>query len=169
MKLYTDNKTLLKIASYFRKPLFRIGGCILLSLVLFFSCKKDKNPVPLTYPNLTIQNIEIDAQYHQLRLMGQSVYIKRSALCLGYNCNGIIIYRYKTDYDYDDFRVFDATCPYDLGNQILTIDKAFPDLAECKKCGSIFSMYGDYMLQGPARYPLRMLRSSFIEGDLHIY
>lgn len=125
--------------------------------------------MPLTYVNFTIQNIEFDAQYSQLRIQGQSVFIKNTTLCWGYNCNGLIIYRYKTEGTYDDFRVFDATCPHDLGNQILTIDKAFPDLAECAQCGSIFTMHGDYMLQGPARHPLRMVRSSFVDGDLRIY
>ncbi|MCL2327974.1 MAG: hypothetical protein FWC39_05605 [Bacteroidetes bacterium] len=170
MKFNINNKTPLINFFRFRKPPVGVGGFILLSLICLFSCKDKENPVPLTYVNFTIQNIEFDAQFEsKLNIQGQSVFIKNTTLCWGYNCNGLIIYRYKTEGTYDDFRVFDATCPHDLGSQILTIDKAFPDLAECKKCGSIFTMHGDYMLQGPARHPLRMLRSSFMNGDLHIY
>jgi len=153
----------------FQKPPKGVGGFFLLIILCFFSCKKHENPVPLTHANHTIQNIEYDAQFHTLGIQGQSVFIKNTTVCWGYNCNGLIIYRYKTEGAYDDFRVYDATCPHDMGTQILTIDPAFPDLADCKKCGSIFTMRGDYMLQGPARHPLRMLRSSFVDGDLYIY
>ncbi len=125
--------------------------------------------MPLTYVNYTFQDIELIPQFHHLSIVGQSVFTKNNTLCWGYNCNGLIIYRFKTEGTYDDFRVYDATCPHCLGNTIFTINTYFPDEAHCAKCGSIFTMHGDYMLQGPARHPLRMLRSSFINGDLHIY
>ncbi|MDR2963367.1 MAG: hypothetical protein LBU90_07035 [Bacteroidales bacterium] len=141
---------------------------LFLSVVILASCGKRENPVPLTEVNFTIQNIEYDPQYGILRMVGQSVFMRNSAQCWGYNCNGIIVYRYKADYDWDDFRVFDATCPHCLGAQAFVIDAAFPDMASCPRCGSIFTMHGDYMLQGPARHPLRLIRSSFINGDLHI-
>lgn len=123
--------------------------------------------MPLTYVRLPISNIENDAQFSVLRIAGYSVYYGSGNK--GYNGNGIIIYRYKTEGTYDDFRVYDATCPYEVGAGIMVIDKSFPDEAVCSKCGSRFSMHADYMLKGPARHPLRLLRSSFAHGDLRVY
>lgn len=144
-------------------PIFLFFLCIF----SFSNCKKEENPVPLTYVNYTFQGVESDPQFSNLRIWGYSVYFKRSNW--GYNGNGIIIYRYKTEGTYDDFRVYDATCPYEVGAGIMAIDKSFPDEAVCSKCGSRFSMHADYMLEGPARHPLRLLRSSFAHGDLYVY
>lgn len=139
----------------------------LLSFFCFFACQKEENPVPITYVNYTFQGVESDPQFHQLRIAGYSIYLRHTGW--GYNNNGLIIYRYKTEGMYDDFRVYDATCPHEVGSAIMEIDKAFPDEAVCPQCGSRFSMHADYMLKGPARHPLRALSCSFINGDLYVY
>lgn len=142
---------------------------IYLCVLLFtHSCKKYENPVPYTPVNVVIINIESDPRYSQLQFEGQSAWVQRPADCLGYNCNGIILYRYKQEYDYDDFIAYDATCTHEADSCSMIIDESFPDLLECPCCGSVFDMRYGYMLKGPAKYPLRELQCTYTNGDLRI-
>lgn len=146
---------------FFLIPIFLIISVI--------SCNKRENPVPITSVNVTIFDIESDPLYTELRVSGNSALLIKPSECLGYHCNGIIIFRYKTEGNVDDFRAFDVTCTKEADSCAMEIDHAFADLLTCPCCGSVFTMQDGYMIQGPAKYPLREYQCDFMNGDLRIY
>lgn len=141
---------------------------LLFLLLISFSCKKEQNPVPFTSVDIRVFDIESDPQYSALRSPLNAVYLS-SSKCVGYNCNGIVIFRAKVEGAYNDYRAFDRTCTHEAHSCAMEIDSAFPDLLVCPCCGSIFSMIGGYMQQGPAKHPLREYTCDFYEGDLYIH
>jgi len=151
---------------FFTKPKYFL---LLLSLFAFFSCNKEKNPVPVTTVNTTVFEIESDPRYNDLLITYNSAYLQKNWDCLGYNCNGIVLFRNKVERGYDDFKAFDRTCTNEAHSCAMEIDEAFPDLLVCPCCGSVFNMIGGYMQQGPAKFPLREFQCDFYDGDLRIY
>ncbi len=143
----------------------------IVSIVLIFlvvGCNKKDNPVPVTSISYTVSEIESDARYLHLRIIGGSAVLQTNT-CVGYNCNGVVLYRQKNDGGVDDFCAFDRTCTYEGGDCAMEIDKAFPDLLVCPKCGSVFNMSGKYMEKGPAEFPLREFNCDYYNGDLRLY
>ena len=84
--------------------------------IMLISCGKKDNPVPLTSINYVIYNVESDSRYSNLRISGGSEYLKAGNICVGYNCNGVVLYRMKTAGETDDFRAYDRTCPYEAND-----------------------------------------------------
>ncbi len=140
---------------------------VFFNILFLFSCKKEQNPVPFTSVNIHIFNIESDPQYSALRSPLNSVYVS-SSNCVGYNCNGVVVFRAKVEGGHDDYKAFDRTCTHEADTCAMEIDSAFPDLLVCPCCGSVFSMIGGYMQQGPAKHPLREYNCDFYDGDLYI-
>lgn len=141
---------------------------LIIALALF-ACTDTRNPVPYSSISLTIYNIESDAQYIELRANYAGVLIKNDYECYGYNCNGILLYRVKVNYDIDDFVAYDATCPHEVNDCIMEIDPAEPYYAVCGCCGSRFNLVGDYLETGPSNHGLRKLNCEFTDGNLYIY
>ncbi len=148
----------------------RFRLCFITVLILFStSCGKHENPVPVTSLNYKVLSIESDARYGNLRVAGGSAILQTGNMCAGYNCNGVVVYRVKTTGEYDDFKVFDRTCPNEVSSCAMEINPAFPYVLYCPCCGSEFNMEGNYMEKGPANYPLREFDCDFYDGDLRIY
>lgn len=142
--------------------------CVILGLLYTQSCDKKENPVPSTALQVTIFDIESDPRYQELRVEGGSALLQRPSDCLGYKCNGVVIFRVKREYTYDDFRAFDVTCTHEANTCAMQLDTSFGDLLTCPCCGSIFTMQYGYMMQGPAKYPLREYVCTFDNGNLRI-
>ena len=138
-------------------------------ILLVIGCDKMDNPVPITSISYSVLDIESNPRYSNLRTIGASALLQTGEKCVGYNCNGVVLYRQKNDNAIDDFCAFDRTCTYEAGEYAMEIDKAFPDLLVCPKCGSVFNMSGNYMEQGPGQYPLREFNCDFYNGDLRLY
>lgn len=145
---------------------------VLVSIVLIYlviGCNKKDNPVPVTSISYTVLEIESDPRYLTLRTIGSSALLQTGETCVGYNCNGVVLYRQKNDGTIDDFCAFDRTCTHEAGDCAMEIDEAFPDLLVCPKCGSVFNMSGKYMEQGPAEFPLREFNCDYYNRDLRLY
>lgn len=148
----------------------RLRYFLVFILVVFLSaCGKKDNPVPVTELNYKVIAVESDPRYVSLRTIGGSAILVTGNICAGYNCNGVVLYRQKNDGAVDDFVAFDRTCTNEARDCAMEIDKHFPDLLVCPKCGSVFNMSGRYMEEGPAMYPLREFSCDFYNGDLRIY
>jgi nitrite reductase/ring-hydroxylating ferredoxin subunit len=145
---------------------FFILNIFLLSGTL--SCNKERNLVPVTSINITVFDVESDPRYSNLRIRGNSIKLI-SPDCLGYNCNGVILFRLKNEQAYDDYKAYDLTCTFEANSCAMEIDTSFSDLLTCPCCGSVFNLEGGYMEKGPARFPLREFQCDFFEGDLRIY
>lgn len=151
------------MVNYFMKSFF-----VFLLFLSVVSCKKEHNPIPQTSANILIYSIDSDPQYSALRSPLQSVYVT-TPQCVGFNCNGIVLFRVKVEGAYNDYRAFDRSCTYEGGDCVMEIDPYFPDLLICPCCKSIFNMIGGYMQQGPAKFPLREFECSYMDGDLYIH
>lgn len=138
-------------------------------IIILVGCGKKDNPVPLTSINYVIYNVESDSRYSNLRVSGGSEYLKAGNICVGYNCNGVVLYRMKTTDETDDFRAYDRTCPYEANDCSMVIDEHWSYILRCPQCGSEFNMEGGFMEKGPAYYPLREFDCDFYNGDLRLY
>lgn len=132
-------------------------------------CNKEDNPVPVTPIEVLIYNIESNPKYSNLQTAGNAVIIYKPSECLGYKCNGVVLYRYKTEGAVDDFKAFDVTCTHEASTCAMEVDTVFSDLMTCPCCGSIFNLMGGYMEKGPAKFPLRQFNCDFYNGDVRIY
>ena len=148
--------------------LFRKYFLILLIILGAAACNKEKNPVPSTYVDIWITDIDSDSRYTDLRVPYGAVNVKQGDKCWGYKCNGVVLFRAKLEGAYDDFRAFDRTCTFEAGSIQMEIDQGFSDQLICPGCGSIFSMIGGYMVQGPAKHPLREFYCEYYDGDLWV-
>lgn len=131
------------------------------SIFLFFSCKKDKEneSVPNTYVDIYL-NINEPA-YINLNSVNGWIYIT------GGN-RGIIVYRKSTT----EFLAYDRTCTY---NSSASNARVFVDLNTSftivdTTCGSKFLLTDGSVLSSPAALPLKQYTTSF-DGIsiLHIY
>lgn len=138
-------------------------------LLVITSCGKHENPVPVTSISYSIINIDADPRYESVWSINGSTYIESGAMCVGYNCNGVVLYRVKHENTVDDFRAFDRTCTYEANACSMEIDPHFPDILRCPCCGSEFNMNGGYIEKGPAEYPLREFPCDYYNGDLRLH
>lgn len=138
-------------------------------VILLTACRKEENPVPKTPINVLIYSIESNPIYSDLRIEGNAAIVVKPNECLGYKCNGVILYRYKSEGTYDDFKAYDLTCTYEGGDCAMKMDDSFTYLVTCPCCGSVYNLQGGYMEKGPAKFPLREFNCSFSSGDLSIY
>ena len=155
----------------FSKNKIQICQSILYLVAIFCcaSCGKNENPVPVTSINYKILSVESDPRYSSLRTAGGSALLVSGSQCVGYNCNGVVLYRLKVSGEYDDFKAYDRTCPYEASDCAMEINSAFPYVLVCPTCGSEFNMEGGFMEKGPANYPCREFSCDFYDGDLRLY
>jgi hypothetical protein len=134
----------------------------ILFLTLFSSCKPEEvHPIPDIYMNFTI-NLMDDPEFFFLQTQGNAAIIRSysiGALSLGYNDNGIIIY----NSGFYEFMAFDATCPYDLPQNVAVDISEISGVATCPVCGSqyVFTSMGTPTLNSPARWPLKEYNASY--------
>ena len=88
----------IKFCKSIRILLVAFVNCVLLS-----ACSKHENPVPVTSINYKILGIESDPRYTGVRTSGGSALLECGNMCVGYNCNGVVLYRVKVTGEYDDF------------------------------------------------------------------
>jgi len=140
----------------------------LITLFLFFftgSCEKSvSNPVPDTYVNVyfNLNNYPVG--------VGQAITISHAVSgtpSLGYDDNGIIVYRNSQD----EFFAYDRTCPFHVEESIavnLSQDNLF---AVCPVCGSTYQLfyYGFPTEGSPSEYPLKQYRISYNQNTYDLY
>jgi len=102
-----------------------------------------------------------DPEFYELNAVGNAVFYDYE----GYK--GIIIFRKSMD----EFLVFDRCCSYDPTTECEIVEKTDDSyLVKCDCCGSIYSLYDGYPLEGPAALPLKSYNLTFDGNNtLHIY
>ena len=129
-----------------------------LTIILFFSCRKDPYPlIPNVYVNLHI-NVN-SALYNDLNSVGGYIYLT------GGN-KGIIVYRNSID----EFKAFERTCPYDPDAETarIVVDQSRL-FAVDSTCTSEFLLLDGSVHNGPSTLPLKQYKTSFDGEILHIY
>tara|TARA_Y100000385_G_scaffold220204_1_gene229773 strand:- start:390 stop:827 length:438 start_codon:yes stop_codon:yes gene_type:complete len=129
------------------------------SLILSFSCSKQRNIVPNVYVDQYI-NLSLPS-YGSLNIIGGWSYISGGS-------KGIIIYRQS----YNQFSAYDRHCTYNADNPCgkANVDST-NSFVECYCDGSQFQLYDGLVIQGPASYSLKNYQTSYdeINNLLHIY
>ena len=129
------------------------------SLILSFSCSKQRNIVPNVYVDQYI-NLSLPS-YGSLNIIGGWSYISGGS-------KGIIIYRQS----YNQFSAYDRHCTYNADNPCgkANVDST-NSFVECSCDGSQFQLYDGLVIQGPASYSLKNYQTSYdeINNLLHIY
>ena len=91
-----------------------------------------------------------------------------AALSLGYDNNGIVIYR-----DISEFYAYDRTCPYHVEKSIPVVLATNPLYAECPVCHSLYQLWfnGFPAEDGPSKYPLKKYQTTYFPNNntLQIY
>jgi len=107
---------------------------IIILLTLMYSCKKDQNQI-IPYVKVQITaNLDLP-QFSDLNFVGNAVLYPN----VGYNNNGVIIYRNSTD----EFTAYDATCPQHIDTKT-AIKLTGGGEATCPYCKTVYylSAYG---------------------------
>jgi nitrite reductase/ring-hydroxylating ferredoxin subunit len=148
--LYGNNVFTMGLFSKYIKVLL-----ILVPFLLLSGCEKEQyHPVPMVPVDFTI-NLEF--QFMGLNSIG------------GYDnvyggFGGIVIYRMSID----QFTAFDRACTYDPRDNKARLITDNAPIATCPVCGSQFLLLDGSPIKGPAKYPLRQYRTSFMEPYLHV-
>lgn len=142
----------------------RIFFIILIGLLIPADCTKEPlDVVPDTYVNVTVYNTQIG--------ISQAAVITNAMVgvpSLGYNNNGIIIFRNNQD----EYFAYDRTCTYHVEESI-PVDVWTNELfAICPVCSTKYQLYfsGIPTPEGPSEYPLKQYRASYNPNtfELHI-
>ena len=132
---------------------------LLLSLIIIFSCNKNKKRVPYVPIDLYI-NITLPS-YTNLNLIGGWVYVSGGS-------KGLIVYRQTAD----NFMVYDRHCTYDVNAACApaTVDSTNLTIS-CTCDGSQYQLYDGAVINGPATYSLQQYQSIYdgLANTLHIY
>lgn len=145
------------IAERYKHFLISLG--IIIMLVLFPHCDKEKNnnPIPNVHVNI---NLDINSTlYSDLNIVGGYVYITG-----GYR--GIVVYRMS----YDEFVAYDRACPYDHEDPEARVDVEDNGLTVIDStCMSRFLLLDGSVVEGPATRPLKRYRTQLSGDNLLIY
>lgn len=127
------------------KHLFKF---IILSLVLFGCAKQQEQIVPYVTVNFSVS---LSLPEFSVLNSVNNAYIKRN---VGYNYNGVIVYRNSID----EFTAFDATCPKHIETKTaVALDGgAGSGQAKCPNCKTVYYFFNyAYPSSG---YPLRQYK-----------
>jgi hypothetical protein len=152
----------LKNSKYLYKSLLITG----LFLTLPLGCAEEIDDVVPDVPvNVTLQLIHYNLSPASSMIVTNDMV---SALSLGYNNNGLIIYC-----DVSEYYAYDRTCPYHVEKSIPVEISDNPLYAECPVCHSRFQLWfnGFPTDEGPSKYPLKQYRTTYYpnSNSLHIY
>jgi nitrite reductase/ring-hydroxylating ferredoxin subunit len=129
------NKILLLLSFFLLQP----AGCV-------------EEP-PETVPDVPV-NITIDLNQYAIAPASSFIITNQmvASLSLGYNNNGIIIYR-----DLTEFYAYDRTCPHHIEKSTAVILSSNPLLAECPECHSYYNLQADGLPteKSSSKYPLK--------------
>lgn len=137
------------------------------------SCKKSKyDVVPDVYVDfyLDINDItfkDLAAISNYVVITSQTPYTGILGKLVGYDNNGIIVYRLNLD----EFNAYDRTCPYDFATSGLSIKVNIDGFnAICPQCSTKYALYGwGTPTFGPGRYPLKNYKTNFDGQLVHIW
>ena len=141
---------------------------LIATALLQYRCSKDDcDVIPESFVNITI-NLN-----HFALGTGSSMTINNSMAgipgSLGYNNNGIILYRAAID----EFYAYDRTCTLHLEDDRAVNIDSNPLFGKCPKCESKFQLWfsGFPTDEGPAICPLKQYKTSYNpnNGELHIF
>lgn len=165
MKSFTDlfrpnsNKTISKASSRWRFSAERAFKALpkLIIFLALLACNEQEavNPIPAVSIDIQVDfnNLQYDIDIDGARKITTKNYTKTAQNFIGYNDNGIIVYRIEDNI----FRAYDATCPYDLSKK-KNISVAIKGLAlQCPSCKSEFYFVNDCYPtdKSAARFPLK--------------
>ncbi|MFO7655862.1 MAG: hypothetical protein R6W78_02240 [Bacteroidales bacterium] len=127
---------------------------IFIAAIVIQSCARELDEaIPETYVN-----VNMSLSHYNLGI-NQSVVLTNTMVnvsSLGYDNNGIILFRYSQD----EFYAYDCTCPYHVEESIsveLDVNQMF---AKCPVCNSKYQLYyyGIPTDAGPSRNPLKQYK-----------
>lgn len=138
---------------------------LILFFVSFVACESENaiNPVPSVQVdakvdmNLAHYNIEID----EAIMINSLNYNKLNSAYLGYDDNGIIIYRVGEN----NYAAYDATCPFDIANNKSVAVQIKEGFCKCPSCKSEFYFVNNAepTIKSSAKYGLRKF-NLYIQG-----
>ncbi|NJK85993.1 MAG: hypothetical protein HC906_08550 [Bacteroidales bacterium] len=136
---------------------------IFFTIVLKSCSKEEADIVPDTYLNVSINIINYPIG------IGQSIEldnIQAGVPNLGYDNNGIIIYRD----DQNSFLAFDRTCTYHIDESI-SVNVTDGIFAVCPLCNSLYQLYfsGYPTEEGPATHPLKQYKTEFNPNTMDLF
>ena len=121
-----------------------------------FSCsKQEEQIVPYVRVNLTV-NLQLP-QFNALNSVNNAVLYEG----VGYNQNGVIIYRNSTD----EFTAYDATCPKHIETKTAVVldDGGHAGTATCPNCSTVYRFFNyAYPSKG---HPLKQYRVTMTGSD----
>ncbi len=152
----------MKIHKFFTKILF-----FFLFIFLPYSCEKGTaDVVPDTYVDITINTNNFFLG------TGQSILVSNTQVGvtnLGYDNNGIIVYRNTQD----EFFAYDRTCTYHVEESVPVELWTNTMFAICPVCSTKYQLWfsGFPADEGPSNYPLKQYKTFFNPNtsDLHIF
>ncbi|MBN2610623.1 MAG: hypothetical protein JXB00_03625 [Bacteroidales bacterium] len=127
---------------------------IFLAAILPQSCAKElEEAVPETYVNINLNLSHYSIGINQSLVLTNTMVNVSS---LGYNNNGIILFRYSQD----EFYAYDRTCPYHVEESVAVELDGNQMFAICPECGSKYQLwyYGTPTDAGPSINPLKQYR-----------
>lgn len=130
------------------------------------SCTREASDVvPDTYMNVTLVNIPAQIRINQSMIITNTMVPVNN---LGYDNNGIIVYRNSQD----EYFAYDRTCTYHVEESIPVNLWTNPLFAICPQCSTKYQLYwsGIPADEGPSVYPLKQYKTSYNPNtfELHI-
>ncbi|MBN2213188.1 MAG: hypothetical protein JW723_03000 [Bacteroidales bacterium] len=139
---------------------------ILITVIIWIqSCTKESaDVVPDTYMNVTLVNIPAQIGISQSMIITNTMVPVNS---LGYDNNGIIIYRNSQD----EYFAYDRTCTYHIEESIPVNLGTNPLLAVCPVCSTKYQLHwsGIPTDEGPSVYPLKQYKTSYNPNTLELH
>jgi hypothetical protein len=145
-----------------------IKSLVFFVLILPLATQCVEEPVDIV-PDVPV-NVVMELNHYDLLPASSMVVTNQmvAALSLGYDNNGIIIYR-----DISEFYAYDRTCPYHVEKSIPVVLSSNPLYAECPECHSLYQLWfnGFPTEDGPSKYPLKNYQTTYFPNNnsLQIY
>ena len=132
---------------------------LMLSILISFSCNKNKNRIPYVPIDLYI-NVSLPS-YSNLNVIGGWAYVSGGS-------KGLIVYRQTADV----FLTYDRHCTYDFNAPCnpATVDSTNISIS-CDCDESQYQLYDGNVINGPATLPLQQYQTTFdgLANTIHIY
>ncbi len=121
------------------------------------------NEPPETVPDVPV-NITVDLNQYAIAPASSFIITNQmvGSLSLGYNNNGIIIYR-----DITEFYAYDRTCPHHIEKSTAVVLSSNPLLAECPECHSFYNLQAEGLPteNSPSKYRLKKYHPTYYPGN----
>ncbi len=138
------------------KNFYRIFLFIIIFLLNPACCDKEPSE---TVPDVPV-NVTIDLNQYAIAPASSFIVTNQmvASLSLGYDNNGIIIYR-----DVSEFYAYDRTCPHHIEKSTAVILSSNPLLAECPECHSYYNLQAGGLPteKSASKYPLKKYQTTY--------